>query len=441
MARAFVPGVMCLLVLAGCGGSSNRSTGTAAINNTVALNASFGPNGSAGGFVNEILTNITVCQHGTTTCVAINNVLVDTGSIGLRIIPSALGSLTLTQILQGGNALQECIQFGDTSYSWGPMELADVEMAGETAANIPVQVIGATNFAVPANCLTMTVLPGQGNNDTVQTLGANGILGIAGNNGAGDGIVDCGNSCTTVSFTSGYPYYTCPNGSCGAVPVPTVNQAANPVAAFSSQDKNGVMITLPAVSATGATSISGTMNFGIGTQSDNGLGNATLFAMDVCGSLPSATFNGVQYSDTSCPPGTGSGLGAFLDTGSNALFILDANTLSSFGISNCAQGTHGFGFYCTSGGTAVTLPSVSLTGDGNVGSGSISLSIADATTLFNSNNGVFNDLGSDSATNPSPATDFFDLGSPFFVGRTVFIGIAGEAVPNRANAPNGFVAF
>jgi hypothetical protein len=81
-------------------------------------------------------------------------------------------------------------------------------------------------------------------------------------------------------------------------------------------------------------------------------------------------------------------------------------------------------------------------GDGNVGSGSISLSIADATTLVNSNNGVFNDLAGESVTtNPSPATDFFDLGSPFFVGRTVFIGIAGEAVPNRANAPNGFVAF
>jgi hypothetical protein len=435
MARAFVPGVMCLLVLAGCGGSSNNSTGTAAVNNTVALNASFGPNGSAGGFVNEILTNITVCQHGTTTCVAINNVLVDTGSIGLRIIPSALGSLTLTQILQGGNALEECIQFGDTSYSWGPMELADVEIAGETASNIPVQVIGATNFAVPANCLTLTVMPGQGNNDTVQTLGANGILGI------GHNIVDCGNLCTTVSFTSGYPYYTCPNGSCGVVPVPTVNQAANPVAAFGSQDKNGVMITLPAVSATGATSISGTMNFGIGTQSDNGLGNATLFAMDACGSLPTATFNNIAYSDTSCTSG-GSGMGAFLDTGSNALFILDANTLSSFGISNCAQNTHGSGFYCTSGGTAVTLPSVSLMGDGNVGSGSISLSIADATTLVNSNNGVFNDLAGESVTtNPSPATDFFDLGSPFFVGRTVFIGIAGEAVPNRANAPNGFVAF
>ena len=438
-----MPGVMCVLVLAGCGGSSNHGTGTAAVNNTVALNASFGPNGSAGGFVNEILTNITVCQHGTTTCVAIKDVLVDTGSIGLRIIPSALGSLTLSQIQQNGSGLLECIQFGDTSYAWGPMELADVEIAGETAANIPVQVIGATNFAVPANCLTLTVMPGQGNNDTVQTLGANGILGIAGNNGTGDGegIVDCGNLCTTVSFTSGYPYYTCPNGSCEAVPVPTVNQAANPVAAFSSQDKNGVMITLPAVSATGATSILGTMNFGIGTQSDNGLGNATLFAMDACGSLPTAKFNNNTYRDTSCTSG-GSGLGAFLDTGSNALFILDASALSSFGISDCAQSTHGAGFYCTSGGTAVTLPSISLVGDGNVGSGSISLSIADATTLFNSNNGVFNDLGSDSViTNPSTATDFFDLGSPFFVGRTVFIGIAGEAVPNRANAPNGFVAF
>jgi hypothetical protein len=443
---SFFFGMMCLLVMAGCGGSHNNTTTgttTTAVKNTVALTAGFGPNGSAGGFVNEILTNITVCQHGTTTCVPINNVLVDTGSIGLRLIPSALGSLTLTQIMQGGNALEECIQYGDTSYSWGPMELADVEIAGETASNIPVQVIGATNFTVPGNCLTMTPVAGQGNNDTVQTLGANGILGIGGNNGSGDGegIVDCGSLCTTVSFTSGYPYYTCPNGNCGEVAVPTINQAANPVAAFSSLDKNGVMITFPSVSPTGATTLSGTMNFGIGTQTDNALNNVTLYAMDVCGDFPTIRFNGISYTDSSCTTSGGSGLGGFLDTGSNGLFILDASALSSFGISDCVQSSHGSGFYCTGGGV-ITLSNIALLGNGNVGSGTISLNIDDATTLVNTNNSVFNDLGSDSVTtNPSPSTDFFDLGAPFFFGRTVFVGIAGESVPNGANAPNGFVAF
>jgi Protein of unknown function (DUF3443) len=429
--------VMCLLALAGCGGSSNNNTiTTTAVNNTVALKAGFGPNGANGGLVNGIFTNINVCQHGSTNCVPIDNVLVDTGSIGLRIISSALGSVKLSQILQNNNALLECIQYGDTSYSWGPMQIGDVQIAGEQALNIPVQVIGATNLAVPSTCLTNPVnpsLPGTppGNEDTLQSLGANGILGI------GDGIFDCGSFCTKNSTGSGY--FTCPNGTCAEVAVATGSQAVNPVSQFSSLDKNGVMITFPPVGTTGASTLSGTMNFGIATQSDNALGNVTLFAMDACGDFPSVTFNGVSYADTSCTSGSGTSFGAFVDTGSNALYVLDAGTLSSFGISDCPSSSNVPGFYCVTGGGTATLSGISLMGNGNVGAAAISLSIADAVTLVKTNNAVFNNLGGDSGS--SPSTDFFDLGSPFFFGRTVFIGIAGETVPNGVNAPNGFVAF
>ena len=440
-AASFFFGMMCLLVLAGCGGSHNNTTTgttTTAVKNTVALTAGFGPGGPSGGLVNGIFTDITVCQHGTTICQPISNVLVDTASIGLRLVQGSLGSVTLSQILQNGNALLECVQYGDTSYSWGPMALADVQMAGEQASNIPVQLLGATSNAVPSNCLTNPVnpnLPGNppGNEDTLATLGANGILGIAGF------ITDCGSSCATSATGTGY--YTCPGGNCGEVAVPTSNQSTNVVAAFSSLDKNGVMITFPSVGATGASSpFSGTMNFGIGTQTDNALGSATLYAMNQCADFPTVTFNGTAYSDTSCASGSGTSFGAFVDTGSNALFVLDATTLASFNgnISDCASNSNGFGFYCVTG-TPVALPNIALMGNGNVGSGTISLSIADATTLFNTNNGVFNNLGGDSGS--SPSTDFFDLGAPFFFGRTVFVGIAGESVPNGANAPNGFVAF
>ena len=157
MAAPFLLGAMCLLVLAGCGGSNNNTaTGTTskAVNNTAALTAGFGPEGRAGGFVNGVFVNITVCQHGTTSCTPVNNVLVDTGSIGLRVLSSALGSVTLSQILQSNSALLECIQYGDTSYSWGPMALADVQIAGEQASNIPVQVLGGTTLAAPSSCLT-----------------------------------------------------------------------------------------------------------------------------------------------------------------------------------------------------------------------------------------------------------------------------------------------
>jgi hypothetical protein len=388
--------------------------------------------------------DITVCQHGTTNCVPIKNVLVDTGSVGLRLVQGVLGSVTLSQILQNNSPLLECIQYGDTSYSWGLMQLADVEMGGETASNIPIQLLGATNNnAAPQTCLTMppTGVPNGGNEDTVQTLGANGILGIAGNNfsGDGEGIFDCGSVCASKS--AGSSYYICPNGNCVQVIAATKLQAANPVAAFSSADKNGVMITFPLVPATGATQLVGTMNFGIGTQTDNALGTAKIFAFDACGTLPTVTFNAISYFDTACTR-TGSGMGGFFDTGSNALSVLDANTLSFLGISDCSSSSTGTGFYCVTGGGTATLSNIVLLGNGNIGSGAISLTIADATRLFTSNNAVFSNLGSDGFTgNPGQATDYFDFGAPFFFGRTVFVGIGGAGGLNVTNAPNGFVAF
>src|SRR5262249_54525087 len=153
-------------------------------------------------------------------------------------------------------------------------------------------------------------------------------------------------------------------------------QATNTVAAFGSSDSNGFVISFPSVNASGATTVSGTMTFGVGTQSDNALGGATVYALDQCGDIPTATYNNVTYSDTSCGSGSGTSFGAFLDTGTNALAVLDANTLSPIGISDCAQNTRGVGFYCASGGSAV-ISNIGLAGNGSVGSGMISLNIAD----------------------------------------------------------------
>ncbi len=429
-ATPFALGVISLLALAGCGGSNSSAAKTTVVSNTATLTAGSGP---TGGIVNGLYVTVTVCQHGTATCATINNVQVDTGSVGLRLVQGTLGSVTLTPIDVNVSPLEECRQYGDTSYSWGPMELADVQIGGETASNIPVQLLGQVSAPAPSNCLTMPVspsVPNGGNEDTVASLGSNGLLGIAGQ------IFDCGSACTTVSFTSGYPYYICPNGTCQAVGAPTADQAVNPVAQFAGSDNNGVMITLPSVPSSGAVSVSGTMNFGIATRSDNALGNATIYALDPCEDFPTVTFNGISYTDTHCTSNTG-GLGGFLDTGSNVLLVSDANTLKSSGISDCPSGT---GLYCVTGGMT-TLSNVNLVEFGGVGSATISLNINDATTLLSTNNAVFNDLGSDSIPGGNPSTDFWDLGLPFFLGRTVFVGIAGTAMPAGVNAPNGFVAF
>jgi hypothetical protein len=432
-AAPFLLGVMILVGVVGCGNSSSSAAKTTVVSNTVTLTASSGP---TGGIVNGLYVTVTVCQHGTTTCATINNVQVDTFSIGLRLVQGTLGSVMPTPINVNGSPVEECIQYGDTSYSWGPLEFADVQIGGETASNIPVQLLGQVSAPAPSNCLTTPVspnVPNGGNEDTVAALGANGILGINGF------IFDCGNSCTTVSFTAGYPYYICPNRTCQAVGVPTAEQAVNPVSQFTGSDNNGVMITLPSVPSSGAVSVSGTMNLGIATRTDNALGNAVIYALDACRNFPTVTFNGISYTDTQCTNNTG-GLGGFLDTGSNALFVSDANTLRSFGISDCPSNTRASGLYCVTGGMT-TLSNVNLVGFGGVGSATISLNINDATTLLSTNNAVFNDLGGDSVSGGTPSTDFWDLGLPFFLGRTVFVGIAGTAMPAGVNAPNGFVAF
>ena len=144
-AAPFVFAVMCVLVLSSCGNSSSSTT-----HNPDARSQQLGgcdgqlwPTGQAGGFVNEIFTTVTVCQHGTQNCATIPNVEIDTGSIGLRLLPSALGAVALTSDYRSAaTRSRSAVQFGDTSYTWGPMELADVDIAGETASDIPVQLLG-----------------------------------------------------------------------------------------------------------------------------------------------------------------------------------------------------------------------------------------------------------------------------------------------------------
>src|SRR5205807_3342177 len=136
--------VPALAVLVGCGGVGNGSSaGIVPPNgtNVAAVIVDAGPkgaNGSPVGYVNGIFTTVTVCIPGTSTCQDIDHVLVDTGSSGLRLLANdgtAGGELSLAlppQLDSAGNAIVECTQFLD-GFTWGPIALADVRLAGETA--------------------------------------------------------------------------------------------------------------------------------------------------------------------------------------------------------------------------------------------------------------------------------------------------------------------
>src|ERR1019366_6411445 len=56
---------------------------------------------------NVAFTTVTVCVPGTTTCQSIDNVMVDTGSSGLRLISGVLNISLPPENDSGGNPLDE----------------------------------------------------------------------------------------------------------------------------------------------------------------------------------------------------------------------------------------------------------------------------------------------------------------------------------------------
>jgi Protein of unknown function (DUF3443) len=383
---------------------SGSATVAFQVNNTQALQVNLGPGNNYG--VNGLFTDVTICVPGTSSCQDIPDVLVDTGSYGLRLLSS---QVTLTLPVTTGSAggtLQECIAFADGSYTWGPVATADIQMAGEKASAVPIQVISAADaFPAPSSCTSSgTGTPAN----TVASLGANGILGI------GPFQQDCGTACTGSSPAA--QYYLCPSSGCVVAGVALTSQLQNPVWLFQ-QDNNGVLISLPAVPAGGAPTVSGSLVFGIGTQSDNALGSAQLYTADGCGNI-STTFNGTTYSDssTSCSGGT------YFDTGSQGMYILDSAALNN--IPECSDAPP---FYCP----AATV-NFTATNTGNNGtSAQVSFSVANADAIFSSSNAAFNNLVGANVGD----TGSFDWGLPFFLGRNVFVGIQGLNSPTGVAGP------
>ena len=388
-----------VLSLASCGGGSSSSGTTnnppPPVNNTQAVHVDMGP---ANTLPNGLFTDVTICVPGTTNCQTIPNIQVDTGSEGLRILSSRI-TLSLPQVTDNSsNALQECVSFADGSYVWGPVVTADIQLAGEKAASNPIQIISATPpFPVPADCAS----GGGQNQNSVAALGANGLLGI------GVFQQDCGVACTSSSSQLPPVYYLCPSSFCSIASVPLTTQIQNPVWTFP-RDNNGVLITLPSVPADGAPSVSGSLIFGVGTQTDNALGSAKVYTTDANGNFQTTFSNNVAYT-------------SFIDSGSNGIFFLDPATL---GIPNCVDNPS---FYCPASTANYTVTNKGANGT----TGPVSFSIANADALFNANSGTnaaFNDLGGENPNN-------FDWGMPFFLGRNVFVGIENMTGPNSVIGP------
>jgi hypothetical protein len=343
--------------------------------------------GPENNYANGLFTSVTVCVPGKATCQTVPNILVDTGSYGLRLLASAASTVSASLPQQNGldgNPVFECGQFVD-SIVWGPVVSADVTLANETARSVPIQLIDNSTVAVPSGCSAI----GPAEQDA-SSLGANGILGV------GFFITDCGDGCTAAATSNSGFYYSCASNSCSVIAQALTQQVQNPVALLASNN-NGVVIQLPAASGSGP-AVGGSLILGIGTGSNNSVGSATVFQPDNYGNMLT-TFKGQQYS-------------GFLDTGSNAYFFLDSNTT---GIADCPSSDKGF--YCPASPVSLSATNTSSKGGSFK---TVNFTIANASQLFsNSSDDVFPTLGG-----PNPET--FDWGLPFFFGRKVFFAIEGR---------------
>jgi len=353
-------------------------------NNQQAVRVAYG----IGNTPNLLLTSVTVCEPGSTTrCQTIDNILIDTGSTGLRIIESVLNpALALPGISAGGGArLGECILFADGTGIWGPMRRADVYLANQKAGNLPIHAIGTRTLSkIPNDC------PGTFKH-TPESFGANGILGIS------PYLKDCGQACEFNSFNG--RYFSCDEGGdCSGTTAPQGDQTAHPVGAMNTHD-NGTLITLSPVPPTGAISATGTLTLGIGTAGNNGLGSAKVFpvAFDpLTGVLAFPTrYKSVDYA-------------GFIDSGSNGLFIPDGEIPLCLG---------SFFFFCPA-----SLQTLTATNFGTSGADTVTFNVLAA-----------NSFPADFAALPAlvgpDVLGAFDYGLPFFFGRNVFTAIEDKSSP------------
>jgi Protein of unknown function (DUF3443) len=416
-----------LALLAACGSDNSNNADvpagsfgpfTATVTGSNTMPITLATPGTPGAYVNEPTVSVKICVPGSTMeCQIIDNVLLDTGSFGLRIFQSVVTIPLVNETTSvptappspappdtSSGTVAECAQFG-TGMTWGPVATADVYLGGEPVASlsgagtpsstgVPIQLINIDYETIPAVC----VMPDK----TPESAGYNGILGV------GQFGTDCaGSNCE--AFLGYDPYYKCDANECNIITTGSTGPDAafttsmmvtNPATAFSNStgtDINGLAVVLPAIPAGGATAVTGTLIFGIGTASNNNASGTVTLNADGNGFI-STQFNGTT------------GLEGFIDSGSNGLYFPGTPALPACGDAQ--------GFFCSNPIQQLNATMASTSGNG---AASVAFEVVNADGLFNSGFSAFPTLAG------GGAQDQFDWGLPFFFGRTVYVGFAGKS--------------
>ena len=417
--------------VAACGGGggtsaapatpANSATAPSAVAgdaNAVPIYVDGGPSASTSAIPNAIFTDIEICVPGSSSnCAIIHHVLVDTGSVGLRLLASAVNTANAALLgalpqasTAAGSVVGECLPFV-SGVAWGGVRLVDMHWGGSslngtTALNIPIQVIGDTDPHVagtPSSCT------GQGTPlQSASALGGNGVVGI------GLFAQDCGATCAQVAAPI---YYQCAGAgasSCSAIAMPVAQQIPNPVSAMAS-DNNGSLVTLPAGAAPQA---NGLLVLGIGTRPNNALPSPSAVLKTDAGGNFTASFNGNTLPQS------------FIDSGSSANFMPTTGTVS---LPACSSGVlAGTGYLCPA--SSLTLIATNTGQAATSATASVLVVNANSAVAGNPGDNVIPGLAADGGRLGSNPT--LDLGASFFLGRTIATLIENQSAPGFAvNGP------
>lgn len=395
MKKTFCGALLVALVLAGCGGGGSGGGSPLSVANAVPVKI----NGSgAYSALNSPMVSVKLCRPGTNVCATIPDIVVDSGSSGLVLNAAAIpASLNLqTETLQGdGNPIGGCTAYGG-GVAWGPIATADVQMADEVARSVPVELAAGTGFSTaPSACSDQGPLFSSTN-----SMGANGILGIAGDYG----------------YTSTV-YYDCTSTNCTAAS-PLNTQTLTGVIGKFAGDNNGAILSFPPVAAGGAPTATGTLTFGLNTQANNstasvsmvdGLSNASMTAM----------YNGISMD-------------AILDSGSFG------EILGSAPIATCTvPGFIGMTWFCPTNDTTQTASYQYAFGGSPL---DVTFTVSNAQTLLTQTGPTLDYALPNLAEQQDLfGTPYLDLGMSFLYGHTLYIGypLGGAPAPTIGLATTG----
>jgi hypothetical protein len=342
---------------------------------------------------NRLVVTVIVCEPGTARCATIDDVMVDTGSTGLRLEASAVPrSLRLPAFTGAGDRpLAECLRFIHDD-AWGPLVRADLRIGGMTATDLPIQIIADDDRPRPVGCPTSIVKPTS-----------NGTLGV------GPNLFDCGGACEQNPRSPGV--FVRASDAAGAGPVgerdawspvqgkvPPESRLPNPVSRFPDHS-NGIVIELPPSPPGGADELVGSLTFGVGTAPNNRIGKAGIIRLDGRGRF-TTSFGGVAYPDS------------YIDSGTPAYLLSDD------ALPRCAGMTWA---YCPV--PERTLHATIAGADG--AATPIAFTVGDYRAARDRSVGAWDGF----AEAAEPSSRAFVWGAPLFIGRRVFLVQAGKAVP------------